>query len=307
MDQPYQLNAPFLAELVVDDGLLQWDSPASASDLAKRVIDVFRVFQEQPEAVTYEMVKDIVHEPNAQIQDRDAYMAHVENVGCLFRDLSKRLLERDSGLDIPPPEEAYVRGLLHDISAAYSDYAKTGQESKEIDLYFHGRQLGMETLAHEVAMHGAYLEILELIFEGVNFPHHQAYAGMRIALRTDNLHRRVQDEFVFFRRSGDNLPLMALSLADYLAVPRPISSDIFDSQERFDAFFAARVEDLVKRYYSSFREQGKLPSAFGQALTHKGGVVRVEEYKFRIQQMLFGSRSELTLLRHSAPKLWKPE
>ena len=231
-------------------------------------------------------------------------MIHVENVGSLFRELSRRLLERHPDLDLPPPAEAYARGLLHDISAAYSDYQKTGQESKEIDLYFHSRHLGMDILAHEVAMHGAYLEILELIFEGADFPHHHAYAGMRAALRADNLHHRVQDEFTFFRRGRENLPLMALSLADYLAVPRPVPSDIFDTQERLDVFFVDRMEDLIKRYHTSFLDQGKTPSAFGQALTQKGGIVRVEDYKLRIQQLLFDS--DTACLRIFAPKLWKP-
>lgn len=306
MDSPYELNAPFLADLVVDDGLLQWHPPASASDLAKRVIDVFRVFQERPEAVTYEMVKGIVDEPNAQIQNRDAYMIHVENVGRLFRELSRRLLERVPDLDLPPPTEAYARGLMHDISAAYSDYKKTGQESKEIDLYFHARHLGMETLAHEVAMHGAYLEILELIFEGAAFPHHQAYAGMRSALRTDNLHHRVQDEFTFFRRGHDNLPLMVLTMADYLAVPRQMPSNVLDSPEHFDELFAARMNDLVVRYYTSLVHQRKRPSAFGTALIEKNGTVRADQYKTRIKQLLFGRDSDIESLRNFAPMLWKP-
>lgn len=305
MDSLYQLNAPFLADLVVDDGLLSWHPPSSASDLAKRVIGVFHVFQERPEAVTYDMVKDIVHEPNAQIKNRDAYMAHVETVGRLFRELSRRLLERAPDLDLPPPAEAYARGLLHDISAAYSNYAKTGQESKEIDLYFHARHLGMGTLAHEVAMHGAYLEILELIFEGADFPNHQAYAGMRSALRTDNLHHRVQDEFTFFRRGHDNLPLMVVTMADYLAVPRPFSADVLDSPERFDEFFAARMNDLVVRYYTSFVHRRKRPSAFGTALIEKSGTVRADQYKTRIKQLLFGPDSDVESLRHFAPMLWK--
>ena len=65
MDTTYQLSASFLAELVVDDAVLLWDPPASASDLAKRVVDVLRVFRDEPAAVTYEMVNGVVDEPNA--------------------------------------------------------------------------------------------------------------------------------------------------------------------------------------------------------------------------------------------------
>ncbi len=305
MDTPYQLDAPFLAELFVDEGLLYWNPPASASDLAKRVLDVFRVFQEEPVLVTRKMVADIAAEPNSQIQQKEQYLEHVHGVGTLYRVLCDRLLKQDPALDLPAPDEAYVHGLLHDISAAYSNYQKTGQESKEIDLYFHARHLGVETIARHVAMHGAYLEILELIFEGVDFPHHHAYTGMRDALRTDNLHNRIQDEFVFFRRSLDNLPLMVLSLADYLAVPQQMPGGVLDSSECLDEFFAARMKDLVARYYNSFCRKGKTPSAFGRALKEKGGILRAEKYKSRIQQILFGPLSDVESLRHFAPGLWK--
>ncbi|MDO8642229.1 MAG: hypothetical protein Q7R76_01400 [Candidatus Woesearchaeota archaeon] len=302
MDAPYQLNAPFLADLFVDDALLYWNPPASASDLAKRVIDVFRVFQEEPTSVTREMVAGIAAEPNSQIQRKEQYLEHIHGVGTLYRVLCDRLLKQDPALDLPPPDEAYVHGLLHDFSALYSDYKKTGQESKEIDLYFHARHLGVEKIARHVAMHGAYLELLELLYEGAVFPHAVAYTKMHDALQ-DGLHHKIQQEFVFFRRGQQNLPLMALTLADYLASPRQLHAPFV--LNHIDEYFAVRTSDLVRRYHTLPRRQEQMPSALGLALVEKNGLVRAGLFKERIKKLLRGKTGECERLRHFAPGLWE--
>ncbi len=303
MDSPYQLNAPFLAELFVDEGLLYWNPPCTATDLARRVIDVFRVFQEEPRAVTALMVRGIVDEPNAQVQNPDSFMLHSVNAGKIYRALVERLLETEPELDLPPPAEAYARGLLHDISAAYSDYKKTGQASKEIDLYFHARHLGVGVLAHNIAMHGAYLEILDLIFSGAAFPFSGAYGGMRTALHHDGLYEQIRGEFALFREGVNNLPLMALTLSDYLAVqqecePTEILADI-------ERFYVDRTADLVHRYYESPLAKNQPASAFGRALVSYGGLERADFYRRRVQFLLEKSEPERAGMRRGAPMLWR--
>jgi hypothetical protein len=294
----------FLTDLFVDPAVLTWDVPASASDLAKRVIDILTRFRDEPLSITFDMIESVVREPNSQIGRPEKYLAHLRNAGEIYGGMCLALLDQDDALDVPGPWEARVRGWMHDLSAMYSNYEKTGQQTKEIDLYFHAQHLGLPVLAREVAMHGSYLEILGLIFEGAPFPKSEAYEGMRTYLRKGTVYEDIKVDFASFTRGRGNFPLMTLSVADFMAIDHEApGSDYFD-QGSFEQAWSRRTLGLQERYYP----RGVAPeeiSAFGQALFVEGGFRRVEKYKNTIKRLLNRAKEDTAQMRVNVSGLWR--
>ncbi len=294
----------FLTDLFVDPAVLTWDVPASASDLAKRVVDILARFRDQPLSIEFSMIEAAVREPNSQISMPEKYLAHLRNAGELYGGMCDALAERDDSLDVPDPWEARVRGWIHDLSGIYSDYEKTGQQSKELDLYFHAQHLGLPVIADEIAMHGCYLEILDVIFDGTRFPHSKAYEGMRSYVRQGDTYATIEADFFSFKKGRKNLPLIALTVADLIAVDNRVDSLGCFSLERFEDDWNERTSDILTRYNPNGSPKGEAPTV-GLALLDRGGLRRWENYKNLVNRLLTGSEEDLAQMRDKVPGLWR--
>jgi len=213
------------------------------------------------------------------------------------------LLEKDAFLDLPEPDEARARGLIHDLDSTYSDYKKTGQQSKQIDLYFHARHLGLPVISHEVAMHCAYLEVLEIISSREPFPNSGAYSSMADFLEKKQLMLKIIKEFADYKKGKDNLPLIALSVADYLSTDKAYNKIDLRDKNSFDEFFKERAEDIVSRYYYKPLQEQRPVSALGTALIVKKGYDRMLKNKEIISTLLYGTEDAIAQLEQKAPKL----
>ncbi len=130
----------------------------------------------------------------------------------------------------------------------------------------------MET---EVALHSVYLETIKLMSQDVRFPKEEAFVDMKAVLKGDGplSYKEIEKQFAEFLAGRDNLPLILLTLADYMAVDQPT----FDVNH-LDQNFAARSEDITFRYYGKAIADGRTPSLLGQALV-SGGMDRIVGYK----------------------------
>ncbi len=284
-------NIQFLEPFLVHPGLLHWDAGPKVPDLVKKVLEALNVMKENPSLVTPRLLSSVVYDKDSPLPEKERFMAHSVAVATITRDLVEKISGTYNDLSLPSPQHAYALGLLHDFSAAYSLWRNgIPPEDKELTLYFHCKHLGVQALSDHSAMHGAYFEILEMIYQGEGFSRVQEYQSWTRTLRdAANPYNflGVRQEFSSFLEGKDNLPLMVVTIADFLD-NRSGNVDISDRE----ALFSVRTGDILERYYYHPLRQGDAVSAFGLALMQRGGLERIKKYKNIISSLLDGTAEE---------------
>lgn len=298
-----------LPNYFVEGNFLSWEDE-NHTELSEKVMVLLDQFRTTPESITFEQVKDAIRAPGSQIGRPEGYETHLWNAGGIYADLVQRLNERNHRLDLPSPEEARIIGWLHDFTKIYVDYPKMGQQVGELEFYWQARHLGIPEISHEVAMHHSYLEIANLLAEGVEFPKAEAYASMKDFLNhsengESNL-QKLNAEFKEFVQAKDNLPLMVLTVVDPLA-----RDDVLDESSArltstsFTEDYEYRMKDVLDRYFTNRVIFEKPSSLLGLAYAKHGGIERMAKYRGVILALLEGSDEEVDVLKERAPALWK--
>ena len=152
-------------------------------------------------------------------------------------------------------------------------------------------------------MHSNYFEILKMIDEGKGFPKVEMYEEWTSVLNDQNnpfFFENIKQDFDLFLQGKSNLPLILLTVADYLENGR----STFDPKT-FDTDFESRVKDIINRYYLNKVLFGKQPSALGCALMDKDakGLKRAILYKEIVADLLNGDTEKYNNAEFSG--LWK--
>lgn len=281
-------NISFLEPFLVDPEVLSWNPSSKALNLTKKLVDVLRIIKEDPKLLKNEDVRNMIWDKDSQIGDKDRYYFHISNTAGIYQQLVEELCSKHPDLDLPDPETARVLGLVHDLSKIYSKYNHNfKQYDQELTLYFHSRYLGLNTIANNVAMHSAYWEILEMIKEGSGFHKVNLYRDWTSALNdTKNplFFDNIKSFFDIFLKGKDNLPLIALTVADHIENGKPNFS-----LNSFNEDFISRTSDIINRYYLKRILDSKEPTVFGYALMKRGGLERVLLYKNIVIDLLQGN------------------
>ena len=233
-----------------------------------------------------------------EIQDKRRYVAHVINTAAILRDIVRILANTYPNIDLPTPGKAYAMGLIHDLSPAVSDYTKGGHQSKELDLFFMAEALQWPTIAEHVSMHSDYLGIARLLSKGTRLPNPEYephYRNMKEVLsgKSQLSYQSIESRFRGFIGGRENLPLLILTVVDYLENGRP-SFEKGSLGRDFDE----RSADIMFRYYTRALQEGKQPSLVGQALI-EGGMDRIKSYKKIVGVLLANNPGEIEKLSQS--------
>ncbi len=299
-----KINVSFLLPFLKDEALLSWDE-TPALDLTRKARNVLHKLKDDPISLTEKDVKDVVWDKDSQIGNKDAFWQHITDVSYIYRDLTEKLLSIDDSLDLPDPETARVRGLIHDLDSTYTRYGgefrghEFVQHEKQLTEYFHFRGLGLDQIAREVPMHCAYFGILEMIAAGEGFPEVEMYKDWTKALNDPENpinFENIQKDFNLFLQGKDIFPLIVLAVSDYLDNGKPNFS-----VETMDYEFKTRRDDILARYYHDKVNDGKTPSVLGKALVEKKGVERIENYFGIVKDLLAGNGDKYK----EAHGLWK--
>jgi hypothetical protein len=266
-------------EGLVEDRILEGNPK---TEVGKRAIDLYWKFEESPKKITFGDIQDVTYGSGTQIGNPGNYLSHVNNTAGIFRSLIIALEKTNCGLRLPHPDEAFAAGLVHDLNATFSNYSAGGQQSKEFDEFVLARMFAWKKMAEEVALHSDYIGGIRLMAQDKDFPKREAYQGMIQVLKGKGplSYEKIQEEFKLFLQGRDRLPLILLTVADYMESGQPH----FD-QKNFDQNFKKRSEDIFNRYYQNAVNEGKLPSLLGQAL-NDGGMDRIKSYKTLIKILL---------------------
>ena len=132
-DEQIRNDTEFLAELLIDPGMMTGNPTQCKTEVGKRALEIFQKFENCPERITFGDLQDLVSSEGSQIGNQGAYLSHIANTAGVFRSLVRTLEQIQSGLSLPDPDIAYATGLVHDLNATFSDYGKGGQQSKEFD------------------------------------------------------------------------------------------------------------------------------------------------------------------------------
>tara|TARA_Y100000310_G_scaffold167546_2_gene167407 strand:- start:46982 stop:47905 length:924 start_codon:yes stop_codon:yes gene_type:complete len=288
-----------LRGLLVDSSMLSGDSAQCKTEVGKRALDIGYGFESNPRKITCGVMEMLTKSEGSQIGNPDNYLAHIFNTAGVFKGLVVALKEAHPDLDLPHPDVAHAMGLVHDLNATFSDYLLGGQQSKEIDLFLLAKLLGWRFIEEQVAMHSDYIGEARLMAEGVvDFPKKEAYGGMIRIFQGDGpvSYGAIEKQFAEFLRGEDNLPLMTLTIADYMAPDSsgPGSSD-FDG-ESLRGGFKARSGDILFRYHGKPIADGKMPSLLGQALAD-GGMDRITGYRNTMAALLGDNSEKVERLR----------
>ena len=281
-------DASFLEPFLIDPEVLSWSPGSKASDLAKKTINVLRIIKEDPAALRNNDVKTLVYDKDSQIiKDKDGYYSHIYNTAEIYKQLVEKLYSKCPHLDLPDLETARALGLIHDLSKIYAKCdGNFKQHDHELTLYFHSEHLGLEIIANNVAMHSAYFEILKMIKEGSGFSGVDLYKNWTSALNNQKSplsFDKIESYFHDFLSGNDNLPLIGLTVADYIENGK--SNFSLDS---FEKDFESRSKGIINRYYLDKVLNDKEPSALGVALMKRGGLERNLIYKNIILDLLNG-------------------
>jgi hypothetical protein len=288
-------DTEFLAELLVDSGMINGDTRTCTTDVGKRAIEIYQQFEDNPRKITFGQIQDLTLEKGSQIGMKGPYLSHVQNTGGVFRSLVLLLGKIHPDLDLPHPDVAYAAGLIHDLNATFSDYAKGGQQSKEFDEYLLAKRCGWENVASQVAMHSDYLGGVRLMAEGADFPKKEAYTDMIAMLQGDGplSYEAIFKEFEAYMHGTDRLHLLLLTVSDYMEMGKP-----FFNQDSFDPDFEARSQDIMWRYHGKAVSEAKTPSLLGQALVD-GGLERVGLYKGIVSTLINNDKVKIEQLRET--------
>lgn len=276
-------DTEFLAELLVDKGIGTGSAEQCKTEVGKRALDILWKFETFPKAISLEEISTLARSDKSQIGQPEQYLAHLAATADIFECMARTLHKKHPNLDLPGPESCYSAGLVHDLSATFSDYAKGGQQSKEADQYFLAKRVGYTRNAAHVALHSVYLEGLKLMKNGAVFPKQEAYEGMIAVLRGAGplSYEAIEQEFRETVQGKENLPLIVLSVADYMALP----GTRFDPLT-MDRDFEARSDDIMERYYHQAVREGKTPPLLGQALVGENGLEKIIRYKNIVKALL---------------------
>lgn len=293
-------NIDFLRPFVFDPAILEWNPGSSASDLTKKVHDIFKIMKEDPASLRSAMVKDVVYDKDSQIGAKEDRLGHYQRTATINKQLTQLLQEKYPSLDLLTPNIAYASGLIHDLSAAYARYDGVfTQEDKELTLYFHAKHLGVDLISNHVAMHATYWEILEMITYGDGFEKidlYQDWTDVFNNVGPFNLWR-LYNNFRLFLDGKENFPLMVLTIADYL----DIGTGKLDS-ENLHHSFGERAVEIIECHYTRRIVDGKFPTAFGESMVH-GGLERITEYLHTIDDLVHDKNIDYH--RRTKPGLWR--
>jgi hypothetical protein len=271
-----------LADLLVDPGMLTGNPAQCRTEVGKRAIDIYNQFDDDPAKVRFGHVQDLAVSEGTQIGNPGMYLAHILNTGGVFRSMVRVLERAQPEIALPHPDVAYATGLIHDLNATFSDYGKGGQQSKEFDQFLLARRLGWPTIAKQVSMHSDYMGAIRLMAKGVDFPKKDAYSEMIGVLRSEGplSYKAIAAEFADYLSGEDMLPLMLLTVADYIENGKP-----YFNAETFEKDFDVRSGDILWRYHGKALQDGNTPSLLGQALVD-GGLERIGLYKRKVAELL---------------------
>ncbi len=296
-------DASFIAEYLIDPELLKLEPGPKALDVTNHAIEILAKATFLPEfrKLKESDIKKLVYSNGSQIGNKESYLFHVINTGHIYETLVGNLMERHENIRLPVPEVARSMGFIHDLNATYSDYEKTWQQSKQADLYFHAKHLGVKLVEEHIAMHCCYLETLQVIHDNKPFPKYEAYSTMRNVLGGDgpNSLFSIKSSFNGFMNGMDNLALIVLTVADYLDNGKPFELSNFESA------FEEKYRDVKYRYYDSFVEKDSVPSALGRGIVEYKGYKRLYKYKIIVSDLLFGNGERLEPYTH-IPSFWCP-
>ncbi len=303
-----RLSCPFLRDIFVQGEELL-NGTVRKGTLAYGLISLIERFSEDNSVVTLDDIVHLMQYDENQVNNPQAYLAHIENTGNLCFQLTDLLLQRDPSLDLPTPEEMRGRGFMHDLSKVYGDYKKTKQLIQEVDFYFHARHHGWETLANEVTMHACYLEILDMLYENHPFAKNGPYEKLQLFIQADGgkEYKKIKDFFSSFLEGKENLPLMILSVADYTAVTTRkeyyglLSSTVDAYCLQLDGLFDERTTFMVDAHYYIRKRMSMDPTPLGISSVEKGSLERIRMYKDKIIYPLLRGDSLQDLSSH----LWK--
>jgi hypothetical protein len=287
-----QVDASFLEDYLIDPELLSWSPGPKALEVTKIAIEILDIAKNKPARLINifedKLLEKLINSKGSQIGNKDTYLSHIVHTSMIFGKMVETLLKLHPRIDLPPTLVAGGLGLIHDLNATYSDYQKTGQQSKEIDLYFHARHLGIPLISHHVAMHSGYLEIARLIHDkelagNVAFPKSSVYQTMQNIFWHEGPFsiESIHSEFCEFMAGRDNLPLICLSVADYLENGK---SEF--NQGTIEEDFRERSFDIASRYAYRPMHEKKQVSALGIALTRYGAMDRLISYKNIVKDLL---------------------
>ena len=295
-----KVDIEFLADLLVDPGIITGDSSHCNTEVGKKAIEIYNQFETHPHKINFGQLQDLVSSEGSQIGNPGPYLAHLANTAGVLRSLVLQLGKVHPDLDLPTLERAYAMGLVHDLNATFSDYKKGGQQSKEFDEFVLAKGLGWKQMEQQVAMHSDYLGAIRLMSQGVTFPKEGAYVAMKKVLQSDGLlsYQAIEEQFQGFIDGKENLSLILLTVADYMATDQPH----FDLN-RFDDDFLARSADIVWRYHGKAMESGQTPSLLGQALVN-GGIERIGRYQELVSTLFKGAEDKIFELK-SSTALWR--
>ncbi len=117
-----------LDELLIDSNILLGDPDKCKLEVGKRALDIYYKFEEKPRAIKFDDVKKLAESKGSQIRKPEGYLGHVSCTAVKLANLVKILGEKHPRLKLPHPENAFAMGLVHDLNATFSDYAKGGQQ-----------------------------------------------------------------------------------------------------------------------------------------------------------------------------------
>ena len=286
-----------LSPLLIDEGMLTSIDDCKV-EVAKRAFELHLRLEDEPETITKEDVEKLVHSEGSQIGNKEPYLAHITNVGSILKDLVIKLNDRRSDLILPTPQEAYAIGLLHDISATYTDYSAGGQQSKEVDEFLLGEKHGWMTIVNDAALHTAYIGIIKLLAEGHPLPKEEfepAYENMRKLFQGDSVlsYESIKDRFGGYLDGTDNLILMLLTVVDNTENGQSIFNE-----ETFEVDFSERSKDIVFRYYHKPISEDKKPSLLGISL-ESGGKDQIMNYQIITSALLNDDKVKIDELREA--------
>ncbi len=295
LDSKIIQDSEFLGDLLVDSNMLTGEPGRCTTEVGKRALDIYYQFEDKPEKIKFGDVQDLVISEGTQIGNARDYLAHVSNTGGVFRSMVKILEKTRPNLDLPHPDVAYVIGLIHDLNATYSDYAKGGQQSKEFDQFLLAKRLGWVVVEEQVSMHSDYLGGIKLMFEGADFPMKEAYAEMTEVLRGDGplSYNAIESQFAGYLAGMERPHLMLLTVSDYIENGKP-----HFNAASFEQDFDARAGDIIWRYHGKAKSEGKLPSLLGQALVN-GGIERIGHYKDIVLSLLNNDKEKIEELKET--------
>lgn len=306
-------NFSFLKPFLIVPELQFWDAQPP-TDLGKKLREVFYKLKDSPESITELEIRAIVDEKDSGIgRPPENYWNHIVNTGIIYEQVTRKLLSIDSTLDLPNPQVARVRGLVHDLSKTFEKYGDEGskqfrQETAETTWFALAKELGLKDIEDHVAMHHAYFEILDLVAKGEVSS--ELYFGWRQALNNAehpmNL-TGIKKHFQTYLNAQENLSLMALTVVDCLTPSKLLnpekSFEGLESKETFESFLKERNQDIENRHYYNRIKTQNPATVIGRALIEGGGKERIERYASLLGDLLFSPEASQKY-RETHPKLF---